>query len=217
MGHGLALQLRAVATEHGAERHFAQIGARDGGAVAAHQHHPMRPQRARQRRAFLRFDHQHVGVAELVPLIPERHVTHRGREVENRHHLLSRDGEGQNGVGVMMHDRIDLGAGLVNLAVDHALTIEAEFGRPDRLGIQIEFDDVGHLRQFRRAVARDEKALRIIGVAHADVPERVEHVLVGENARSDDQFVQSLCNIIRHLDLRFCSVLACGMAGSPDV
>ena len=107
-------------------------------------------------------------------------------------------------MGVVMDHRIDLGPRLVDFAVDHPLAVEAEFGRLDRLGIEIELDDVGDFRQFRRAVARDEIALRIARMAHADMAEGVEHFLVGEDAGRDDQLVQQFGNLlIRHGWLRF--------------
>ena len=71
-------------------------------AVAAHQHHPVRSERAGERGAFLRLDHQHVGIAELIALIPERHVADDGAEMKYRHDLLARYGKGQHRVGVVM-------------------------------------------------------------------------------------------------------------------
>ena len=50
-------------------------------AMAAHQHHPVWPKRACQRGAFLGFDHQHIGVAELIALIPEGHIADDGGEI----------------------------------------------------------------------------------------------------------------------------------------
>src|SRR5580700_8736651 len=107
-------------------------------------------------------------------------------------------------MSVVMDHRVDLGPGFIDFAVDHPLAVETEFGRLDRLGIEIELDDVGNLRQFRRAVARDEIAFRIVRMAHADMAEVIEHFLVGHDARRDDQFVQQFGYLlIRHGWLRF--------------
>ncbi len=86
-------------------------------------------------------------------------------------------------MGVVMAHRMDVGPGLVDFAVDHFFAVQAEFGRPHRLGIERELDQIGDFGQLRRPMARDEIALRIVRMAHADMAERVQHVFIAEYAR----------------------------------
>ena len=62
-----------------------------------------------------------------------------------------------------------------------------------------ELDQVGNFRQFRRPVARDEIAVAIVRMPDADMAERIEHALIGHDARRHDQFVQHVGEIFRHL------------------
>src|ERR1700730_13364268 len=106
-------------------------------------------------------------------------------------------------MGMVMAHGIDLGPRLVDFAVDHPLAVKTELRGLDRLRFEIELDEIGHFRQFRRLVAGDEIALRIAGMADADVAERVEHLLIGEDARRNDQFVQNVGEVIGHVGLRY--------------
>src|SRR5581483_9756574 len=98
-----------------------QGSADDGGAVALHQHHRIAPERARERAALLRFDHEKVGVAKFIILIPERHFfTNRSAEMEDRNDRLAGDAKRHHRRGVMMAYRGDIAARLVDLAMNNA-------------------------------------------------------------------------------------------------
>jgi hypothetical protein len=73
--------------------------------------------------------------------------------------------------------------------MDDALAIEPHARLPDRLGIECKFQNVGRLDQLGRARARQQIVLGIARMAHADVPKRVEHALVGDHAVGERQVV----------------------------
>src|SRR6185437_5110235 len=143
-------------------------------------------------------DHQHVGVAELIALIPELHLAHDRAEMKYRDDLLPGNCVRQHRMGMMMDHRMDVGPRLVDFAVNHFFAVQPEFGRAHRLGIERELDQVGDFGQLRRAMARDEIALRIVRMADADMAERVQHFFIAENAGCDDQFVQGVSKHVGH-------------------
>ena len=131
---GLHLIRGIVAGVDRAEQELAQIGGDDGGAVVAHQHHRMVTERPGERAALLRLDHQHVGVAELVGLVPERRLrSHRRAEMEHGDQINAGDAERHDGGRMMVDHRVHVGPRLVNATVDHALGIEGHRRRADRL------------------------------------------------------------------------------------
>ena len=81
-----------------------------------------------------------------------------------------------------MADRHDVRPRLVDAAVDHALGIEPNRGRGDRLGVEGELQDVAGLNQRRRARAREQVAAGIGGMAHAHMAEGIDHALVRHHA-----------------------------------
>ena len=134
---------------------FAQARADDGGAVALHQHHRIAAKRARERAALLRFDHEKIGVAELVVLIPERNFFSDCRaEMKHRHDPLAGYAEWHYRRGMMMAYRRHIAARLVNFAVNDALRIKPRIRRFHRLGIKREFENVARLDQQRRPRTR---------------------------------------------------------------
>src|SRR5262245_55782168 len=83
--HRLALHLGVPAGKDRAENELFHRNARDRRSVPAHQHHPVRAERPRQRSALLRLRHDQIGVAEFIALVPERdRGTHRRAEVIDR-------------------------------------------------------------------------------------------------------------------------------------
>ena len=96
----------------------------------------MRAERARERTPLLRLDHQHIGVAELVALVPERHgLPTGGAEVEHGHDGNAGDAERHHGRRMVMAHRRHIETRLIDAAVDHPLGIELDGRRHDRLGI----------------------------------------------------------------------------------
>src|SRR6516164_8468206 len=62
----------------------------------------------------------------------------------------------------------------------------------DRLALGVELDQIVAFDQFRRQRARHEEALRVVGMAHADMAVGVDHVFIGENAVGDDKIAQQV-------------------------
>jgi hypothetical protein len=93
---------------------------------------------------------------------------------------------------------MNVGARLVDAAVDHQLAEQPRAGRLDRLGIQRQFENVGRLHELGCAVAGDEIAVRIGGMAETDMPECIEHAFIGEHAIGDRQFLAGFSERIGH-------------------
>ena len=104
------------------------------------------------------------------------------------------DAERQRVLGVGMHHRHDVGPRLEDRGMDEALQIRLALVA-DRLAHLVELDQVVALDQFRRQRARHEEALRIVGMAHADMAVGIDHVFVGENAIGDDEVAQQIVEL----------------------
>jgi hypothetical protein len=140
----------------------------------------MLPERARERAPLLRLHHQKISVAELVALVPERHVlADRGAQVKHWHDRHARDRERQHGRRMMMNHRHHVGPRLIDAAMNDTLGKELLGRRLHRLRIERELEHVGGLHQLRRARARQQIAIGITRMAQADMAEGVQHALVG--------------------------------------
>ena len=95
-------------------------------------------------------------------------------------------------------------ARLIDAAVNDALGVEMHFRRLHRLGIERVFQDVARLDQRRRARARQQIALGIGRVAHADMAEGVEHAFVGENAVGEREFGDEIVQRVGHNRSSWC-------------
>ena len=115
---------------------------------------------------------QQIGVAELLVLVPDRHlVTNAGAHVHDRSHLVAGDAIGDHARAVVVDDRHRIGPRLIGAAVDRALGVEVLALGVDRLAVEIELDDVVPLDPLGSARARQEKAVRPVRMADADVAE----------------------------------------------
>ena len=74
--------------------------------------------------------------------------------------------------------------------MDEALEIGRAAARIDRLALERELHDVVLLDAVRRARARQQEALRIVGMARADMAEGVDHAFAGEDAVGGDDFFE---------------------------
>jgi hypothetical protein len=84
----------------------------------------------------------------------------------------------------------------------------------DRLGIQRHLQHVGRFDQLRGAMPRNEVAMRVLRVARADVSERIDDALVGEDAVGDGDLVTQFGELIRHGGCSlFCVVVMPAQAG----
>ena len=86
-----------------------------------------------------------------------------------------------------VHDGIDIGTGLVDLAVDEALNIHESPGLIDRIGIEVVFHDVRRGDDRGRLGARQEISIGRMGMTHAYMAIAVEDALVGQDAVGRDQ------------------------------
>src|ERR1700683_4829354 len=85
----------------------------------------MSAQRVRERAALLRLHDQKIGIAELVMLIPERHLLAHGcAEMKDRNDRHTRDGKRHDRGRMVMTDGHDIGARLIDATVNHALGVE---------------------------------------------------------------------------------------------
>src|SRR5262245_48878586 len=89
-----------------------------------------------------------------------------------------------------MHDRNHVGARFIDRAVDEALEVRLALVAAQHVALQIELHDVARLDELRSERAREEVALRVFGMAHADVAVRIDHVLIGENPVRYDEIVE---------------------------
>ena len=97
-----------------------------------------------------------------------------------------------------MANRRDVAARLIDAAMDHPLGIKPHPGALHRLGIELVFEDVVGLDQKRRARARQEIAVRIGRMAHADMAEGIDHAFIGQDAVGKAEFRDEIGHIIRH-------------------
>src|SRR5258706_4607475 len=78
--------------------------------------------------------------------------------------------------------RMNIGARLINLAVNEALEKTRAAVRVDCIAVEIVLDDVGGRHQRGRYRARHQIAVRRTGMAQRDVAKTVDHALRGEYA-----------------------------------
>src|SRR5664280_1599344 len=182
-----------------AEYAVLHAGAGDGDTVALHQHHPVAAERAGERGPLLRLDHQHIGVAEFVVLIPVRRLDAADRaEMEDRH-IVGADGEQRHeGRAMVVAHRHDFRPRFVDFAVDYPLGILPDAGIAQRPGIEVVFDEVLRRHQLGCARARQQIAARMVGMAHADVPEGVDDALIGDHAVGERKLGAGFGQFIGH-------------------
>ena len=79
--------------------------------------------------------------------------------------------------------------GLVDLAVDEAFDVKRAATRVERVAVEVELHDVVGRDQSRSHAARQEEARRVGLLPRADMPETVDHALLGENAVGGDEIL----------------------------
>src|ERR1700674_3018533 len=100
---------------------------------------------------------------------------------------------------MVVADRLNVGARLIDAAVDDPFAVEPLGRRRHRLGIEREFQNVVRLDQFGAARARHQEATRIGRMPETDVAEGIEDTLVGDDAVGARQFRFGLSkDVIRH-------------------
>src|SRR6266436_8385871 len=91
-----------------------------------------------------------------------------------------------------MYDRLDVGMGLVDFAVDEALDIERTTAWLESIAVEIELQDIAGRDQARSHAAGEQKAPRVRLVPHADMSEAIDHALVREDAVGGDEIVNEV-------------------------
>ena len=131
---------------------------------------------------FLRISH----TGTLPPMKLPEWITGSQRRVD--------DAERQRVLGMGVNHRYHVRPRLEDRRMNETL----EIGLPlvaDRLALLIELDQIVPLDQFRRTRARQEEALRIVGVAHTDMAVGVDHVFMGEDAVGDNEIAQEIVEL----------------------
>ncbi len=95
---------------------------------------------------------------------------------------LGRDREWQHALGVVVHDRHDVGTGRIDRGVNHPLAVRRAAARIDGRAVERELHEVIELDQRGASRARQHESLGLARIAHADVTERVDDALVSENS-----------------------------------
>ena len=88
-----------------------------------------------------------------------------------------------------MHDRHDVGALAIDLAMDKSLEVDLAAGGVYRLAVQSEFNDVIGLHTTWRHVSREQELVGALVVANTDMPEGINDALVKENMVGDDKIL----------------------------
>ena len=138
---------------------------------------------------------QEVGrvAGDVADLEDRRRLADEGGHVEDgaERHALD-DAEGDHRRRVAVHDRDHVRPRPIHFAVDEALEIDGAAAGVERVAVEIVFDDVGRGDEAGRHVARQEKAVRVLVVADADMAERVEHALLEQDAVGDRQVLDQV-------------------------
>ena len=184
------IDLGVIGAEHGVGQRRADHGI----AVAAHQHHRgvLAELFGEVLAEVRRQDHQVGAVADAFADFEQRHAEPKEAGiVQQRPQFCPRHGERHHGRRMAVHHRVDVGPRLVDFAVDEALAVEqlAVVLGIDGLAVEVEDENVGGGHRFRRDRARDQIAVRIARVAHADMAEGIEHVQSRQRAVGGDEIV----------------------------
>src|SRR5262249_48296251 len=198
-GHCPYLIFGVARGKYRAEYAVANAGARDGHSMAHHQHHPMLAESACKRSALLRFDHQHIGVAEFIALVPERRANASDRpEVKNRHVIRTGGKQGHECRTMVVADRIHLRPGLVDFTMDHPFRVLADARIVQRLRVEVVFDEVVRRHEFGRAGARQQITIWIVGMPHADMPEGVNNAFIGDYSIGERKLFSGFDKCVGH-------------------
>ena len=112
--------------------------------------------------------------------------------MENGAQRLLGDAERDDAGRMAVDHRVDVGAHLVDLAVDEALAIDRAAARIDRIAVEIEGDEVAHRHVARRDRLHLQIAVGVARIPDADMAERVEHAVVRQDVVGGDQIERQL-------------------------
>ena len=118
---------------------------------------------------------------------------HRRAHVHDGPERRAGDREGNHRGAVIVNDRPDVGARLVDGAVDEPLGVGLAAAGVDRRAVQRELHDVVRLDALRGARPREAEAIRMLRVPDADVPERIDDPLAREDPVGGDELIEEGC------------------------
>ena len=143
---------------------------------------------SREIAALLDRAHEHVRRTEARADVPHGNLgaDDRGR-VNDGSQRLGGDRERQHAVGMVMDDGLHVHARRIDGRMDHALAVGRAAARVDGRAVESELHEIVELDERGTARARQPEALGVIGIAHADVTEGIDHALVREDAICRDE------------------------------
>ena len=162
--------------------------------MSAHQDHVLVPELLRQRLAEVSGADEHVGVAAGFADLEDRHAAaEESAHVRHRTQPRALGGaERDERPRVAMHDRGHFRAQLVDFAVDEALRILRPVRMGERVALEVEGDDVLRRDHARRQVPRHEIEVRVGRMAHAQMSEGIDDVIVKQNFVAQDEVIEQI-------------------------
>jgi hypothetical protein len=88
-----------------------------------------------------------------------------------------------------VHHRDDIRADFIDFAVDEPLQVRRPPVGVHRVAVEVVFDDVVGGHQGRRHAARQQIAVGVLGMTHADMAEPVDDVLIVQDAVARHEIV----------------------------
>ena len=123
------------------------------------------------------------------------HGAHVARRVNDGLHGNVGNAERQHGKRMAVHDGHDFRIGFVRAAMDEALDVGPVLAPVGGLAVEAEGHDVFGLDHLGAARTRQQEEVGIVRMAHADMAERVDDALVGEDPVGGDEFADDLVEI----------------------
>ena len=115
--------------------------------------------------------------------------THVADAVEYRPQPGFGDAERQHILGRRMQHRLHIRARRVDRGMDECAPSEGRANASRRLPVEVELHDVVYADRARIARAREQEALRVGRMAHADIPERIEQSQIRQDPVGDHQIL----------------------------
>ena len=188
---GLDLLLGVGFGDDGTPHHLPDRGADRHRAVATQEHQAMAAERLRHALGLREGTDVEVALVVDRPDVEDRRAcAQKGRAADHGAQPRVAVAERDEARGMTVQHRHDVGPGLVDFAVDHALEEQPGFSRLHRIVVEVAGDDVGPGDQSGRHAARNPIIARIAGIAPADMAVGVEHAMIGEDPVGRHQIIE---------------------------
>src|SRR5687768_1344665 len=133
-------------------------------------------------------------VGRVAPCLAD--LEHRGALPDKAGHVEDRlqphaldDAQGHHGVRMTVHDRIDVRALAIDLAVNESLKINPAARGVYRLTVQSELNDVIWPHTTWRHISSEQESVGTRVVPNTDMPEGIDDALVKQNMVGDDKIL----------------------------